>query len=229
MLCVELPIIEYKEVLALQRNLVAARNNKILDTDILLLLEHLPVFTLGRRGGLENLTVSRAFLEKSGIPVIQVERGGNITFHGPGQLVGYPIIDLKGARLKLIDYVEGLEEVMIRTAGDWGIIAERNPMNRGVWVSNSKLGSIGITVRRGVAFHGFAFNVNISLKPFGWINPCGLQGIGVTSMKRELSQKISINQVRKAIKRHIKTVFGIELVKTSLPELQGILSSEVVK
>lgn len=226
MLCVELPITGYIEALELQRNIVAARNSKAINEDIILLLEHPSVFTLGRRGGLENLTVSMAFLEKSGIPVIQVERGGNITFHGPGQIVGYPIVDLKAAGLRVTDYVEKLEEVMIRTALDWGIMAGRNSMNRGVWINNSKLGSIGITVRHGVAFHGFAFNVNTPLEPFGWINPCGLKGIGMTSMERELSTKVSVHQVRKAIKRHIETVFGIELVNTGLPELQGILKKD---
>jgi len=219
-LCIELPAIEYREAWNLQSNLVAARKDKIIDTDIILLLEHPPVFTLGRRGGLKNLTVSPDFLEKAGIPVIHVERGGNITFHGPGQLVVYPIIDLRLVRMRVIDYVQSLEEVMIRAAADWGIKAERNPINRGVWVDNNKLGSIGIAIRRGICFHGIAFNVNLSLKPFGWINPCGLQDIGITSMEKELSRKVSMNQVRETVKSHIEAVFGVELIMTSLKELK---------
>jgi len=224
-LCFELPAIEYREAWDLQRNLVVARKDKIIDRDVILLLEHDPVFTLGHRGGLNNLTVSPDFLEKAGIPVIQVERGGNITYHGPGQLVVYPIIDLGVARMKVMDYVQDLEEVMIRAAADWGIKAERNPINRGVWVDNNKLGSIGIAIRRGICFHGIAFNVSLSLKPFGWINPCGLQDIGMTSMEQELSRSVSMNQVRRTIKRHIEAVFGVELAITHLSELQNLIPS----
>jgi len=215
----DLPPVEYGEALELQYRLLAARKEKRIRTDVVLCLEHPPVFTLGRRGGLENLVVSEAFLEKSGIPVIRAERGGNITFHGPGQLVGYPIINLREARLKVVDYVENLEEVMIRTAGDFGVHAERNPVNRGVWVGNSKLGSLGVAVRRGISFHGFAFNVNLSLEPFGWINPCGLQGVSVTTVERELSREISVAEVRRAVRRHFAAVFMVELEMTGLPEL----------
>jgi lipoate-protein ligase B len=219
-LCIELPVTEYREAWQLQSNLVAARKDKIVNDNIVLLLEHPPVFTIGRRGGLNNLSVSANFLEKAGIPVVQVERGGNITFHGPGQLVMYPIIDLQAAKLGVVDYVEKLEEVMIRAAADWGIKADRNPINRGVWVGNNKLGSIGIAIRRGICFHGMAFNVNISLKPFGWINPCGLDNMGVTSMEREISRKVSMNQVRENIKLHLKSVFEIGLVMTSLQKMK---------
>lgn len=219
-LCIELPVTEYREAWQLQSNLVAARKDKIVNDNIILLLEHPPVFTIGRRGGLNNLSVSANFLEKAGIPVVQVERGGNITFHGPGQLVMYPIIDLQVAKLGVVDYVEKLEEVMIRAAADWGIKADRNPINRGVWVGNNKLGSIGIAIRRGICFHGMAFNVNISLKPFGWINPCGLDNMGITSMEREISRKVSMNQVRENIKLHLKSVFGIGLVMTSLQKMK---------
>lgn len=217
----ELSTMEYREAWDLQTRLVAARRDRIIDTDIVLLLEHPPVFTLGRRGGIENLMISKDFLEEKGIPIIQVERGGNITFHGPGQLVAYPIIDLRAAELGVTDYVEGLEELMIRVAADWGIKAEKNPINRGVWVGLKKLGSIGIAVRKGVSFHGMAFNVNPSLKPFSWINPCGLEGIGMTSMEEELGHKVPMDQVRQAVKRHMERVFGVELVPMSVSDLQG--------
>jgi lipoate-protein ligase B len=214
---------DYREAWDLQCKLVASRKKGIIDTDIVLILEHPPVFTLGRRGGLSNLMVSEDFLEKAGVPVIHVERGGDITFHGPGQLVVYPIIELGEAKLRVVDYVTALEEVMIRAAADWGLKAERNPINRGVWVGNNKLGSIGIAIRRGVCFHGFSFNTNLSLEPFTWIRPCGLQSIGMTSMERELSQKVSIKEVREAVKRHVEAVFEVELVMMSLSELQGLL------
>jgi len=225
-LSVDLPLVGYREAWDLQSDLVAARKDGMIATDVILLLEHPPVFTLGRRGGLDDLTVSMDFLEKAGIPVIQVERGGNITFHGPGQLVMYPIVDLRRARLKVVDYVQNLEEVMIRTAADWGIQAERNPINRGVWVGNRKLGSIGIAIRRGICFHGAAFNVNPLLRPFGWINPYGLQDTRVTSMEQELSDKVSANQVRDILKHHVEMVFGVDLVQMSPSELQSILAAD---
>ena len=219
-LCVDIPHIEYTEALNLQRATVAARNSSVIDTDVLLMLEHPPVFTVGRRGGQENLVVSGPFLEKSGISVVQTERGGNITYHGPGQLVVYPIIDLREAKLKVVDYVTRLEEVMIRTAADWGIRAERNALNRGVWVGRNKLGSIGIAIRHGVSFHGFSLNVNLSLEPFAWVNPCGLEGIGMTSMEQKLSNKVSMQQARVSLKRHLRAVFGVELIFMSLANLQ---------
>ncbi len=218
-LLIELPIMEYTKAWDLQNNLVEARKDGVIDKDIVLLLEHPSVFTIGRRGGLKNLTVSEDFLEKAGIPVIHVERGGDITFHGPGQIVMYPILDLRAARLGVIDYVGMLEEVMIRTASDWGIEAGRNPKNRGVWVGNNKLGSIGIAIRRGISFHGMAFNVTLSLEPFGWINPCGLQNIVITSMERELSRKVSIDKVRDAVKRHVEDVFSVEFVMSDLGKI----------
>ena len=224
-LCIDIPAMGYGEAWNLQGRLVAARKDKTIDTDVILFLEHPPVFTLGNRGGLNNLTVSESFLEKAGIPVIQVERGGDITFHGPGQLVVYPIIDLRGARLTVVDYIENLEQVMIRAVADWGINAVRHPMNRGVWVGNNKLGSVGIAIRRGIAFHGMALNVNLSLRPFGWINPCGLQDTRMTSLERELSRKVLMNQVRQSVKYHLKAVFGVDLVMTGLCELQGHLKN----
>jgi len=222
-LFVDLPSIEYRKAWDLQIQLVGARKDGIIDMDIVLILEHPPVFTLGRRGGLNNLMVSEDFLEKEGIPVIQVERGGDITFHGPGQLVIYPIIDMEKARLKVVDYVSDLEEVMIRAAAEWGITAERNAKNRGVWVGNRKLGSVGIAVRRGICFHGLALNINPSLNPFAWINPCGLQDIGMTSMEREITGEISMNEVREVAKRHMETVLGFEFQMTDLEEVQRLL------
>jgi len=219
-LCLDLPAIDYKEAWEFQTQLVSDRKSNRLDTDIFILLEHPSVFTLGRRGGLENLTLSEDLLKKTGIPVIHVERGGNITFHGPGQLIVYPIIDLRAAGLPVVEYVSLLEEIMIRTVGSWGIKAERNAMNRGIWVGASKLGSVGIAVRRGISFHGLALNVSLALKPFEWIHPCGLEGIGVTSMEEELSQNISMDSVRKAVKDYIEAVFGVKLVTTNLADLR---------
>ena len=222
--CAELSVVDYRQILDLQRQLADARSNEVIDRDIVLLLEHSPVFTLGRRGGLESLKISRTLLEKSSIPIIQTERGGNITFHGPGQLVVYPIIDLQAAGMQVLDYVASLEEIMIRVLADWGIFADRNPANRGIWIGNSKIGSIGIAVRQGVCYHGFALNVDLALNPFGWIHPCGFKDIGVTSIQRELSESVSVNQVRGAIKRHLESSFGVKLISTTLPELKNFIN-----
>jgi lipoyl(octanoyl) transferase len=210
-LLADLELVNYEKVRDLQLRLVAARACGIIVPDILLLMEHEPVFTLGRRGGRENLMVSELFLEEARIPIVHVERGGDITFHGPGQLVGYPILDLRAAKLTVTGYVEKLEEIMIRTMAHWGVQATRNRLNHGIWVNGRKLGSLGIAIRRGIAFHGFALNVNVSLEPFGWINPCGLQGVKMTSLEREISRKASMKEVREQIKRHIEEVFDVDL------------------
>ena len=222
-LWVDRPVLDYGDAWRLQLALVAARQAALIGSDVMLLLEHPPVFTLGRRGGRENLRVSESLLEKSGIPIFHVERGGNITYHGPGQIVGYGIVDLHAARLTVTDYVTGLEEVMIRTAARRGVSAERNAMNRGVWVGSKKLGSIGIAVRRGVTFHGFALNVNTSLEPFSWINPCGLQGIGVTSLAQELGRPLPNEEVRRDLKSSIESVFQVHLAPTEPAFLEGLL------
>ncbi len=218
----DLDRVDYREAWALQENLIRARRAGSLKNDIVLFLEHPPVFTLGRRGGRQCLLVSEAFLEKAGIPIIQVERGGNITYHGPGQLVVYPIVDLQTARIKVVDFVGGLEEVMMRTAEKWGIAAKRNAANRGIWVGPKKMGSIGIAVRRGISFHGLALNVQTDLTPFSWIQPCGLQDVGMTTMRQESAQTFSMHQVRKVLKRQFEAVFDIKLVHTELSELGPI-------
>ena len=221
---VDLGTVPYPDALNLQRKLVETVSRGGC-SGVVLMLEHPPVFTLGQRGGMENLRVSQVFLERSGIPVIQVERGGSITFHGLGQLVVYPVIDLKPAGISVAGYVEALEEVMIRTAADWNISAGRNPAGRGVWVGAAKLGSIGIRVRRTVAFHGLALNVSVSLAPFDWINPCGLEGVRMTSMVQEAVRAISMTDVRRAVVRHLEAVFGIPLTMIAENELKALMNS----
>ena len=137
-----------------------------------------------------------------------------------GQIVLYPIVHMPTARLKVVEYVEKLETVMIRTAADWGVPARRDARNRGVWVGNHKLGSIGIAIQRGVSFHGLAFNVDPDLAPFGWINPCGLQGIGITSLGCELKRPVPMEEVMNTVRRHFASVFGIELETLSLSGLR---------
>jgi len=205
----DLAVTSYGEALELQYQLaeeVRAEGK----AGVVLFLEHAPVFTLGKRGGRENLTVSADFLKSRGVSVFKTERGGNITYHGPGQLVVYPIINLKFTGLGVADYVSRLEEVMLRTAADWNIPAERNVKNRGVWIGNNKLGSIGIAVKRGIALHGLALNVVTDMTPFGWINPCGLADVGMISMAMAAAGEIDVAQVRDALAVHMAAVFNIQ-------------------
>jgi lipoate-protein ligase B len=215
---------DYSEAWDLQKRLVNARKDRSLDRDIILILEHPPVFTLGRRGGLANLRVSESFLAEKGIKIIHVERGGNITYHGRGQLVVYPIMDLRLGRFKVVDFVGLLENVMIRTLSDWGIKGVRNPKNRGVWVEENKIGSIGLAVQRDVSFHGLALNVNVSLEPFNWINTCGMKGVKITSMKQILAREIAMADIRHAISIHLREVLGIQLEEVDLVDINSILS-----
>ncbi len=212
-LWVDLGQTDYRRALDLQLQIV---NRKIKDRawpDMVLSLEHTPVFTLGRRGGKENLTVSESFLDQKGINIIPTDRGGNITFHGPGQLVVYPIIDLRMRGFKVVDFVCGMEKVMVKTAGQWGISAAGDRVNRGVWIGGAKLGSIGITVRRGISFHGMALNINTDLTPFSWINPCGFDNIVMTSLKKECSRTIPMEKAREAVFQNFSDIFQIDMVK----------------
>jgi len=223
----ELPLTDYHDAWEMQIAIVNAKKQGILAADVILLLEHSPVFTLGRRGGLEHLTVSKDFLETSNIKVVHVERGGNITYHGPGQIVVYPILDLNRRKLGITDLVSGMEEIMIRTARDFGVQAGCNPKNRGVWVGNQKLGSIGIAVRRGISYHGFALNVHPWLTHFEWIHPCGLTDIGVTSLKKELGTGISMGEVRIALKHHMEKVFQLKLNPITKDRLNGLMRDDL--
>ena len=218
---VNLGMIDYNQAWKLQSDLVAAKISRRGSRDIILFLEHPAVFTLGRRGGRDHLLVSKSFLKQSGIPIIQVERGGYITFHGPGQLVVYFIINLEARRLGVTDFVKALEEIMLRTVGTWGLTAQRNNKNPGIWMGDSKMGSIGIALRKGISFHGLALNVNVDLTPFSWIQPCGLQGVSMTSVKQELGQEIPMDVVRNAVKENLKSELGLDLNDTSYLDLRS--------
>jgi len=222
---VDLGMMEYNEAWKLQNDIVSARVKGIIDRDIILFLEHPTVFTLGRRGGLDHLLVSEEFLKTSGIPIVHVERGGNITFHGPGQLVVYPIVNLKARGIGVVDFVAALEDVMLATVRTWGIAAERNPANRGIWVGNDKMGSIGLAIRKGTSFHGLALNVNVDLTPFSWIQPCGLQGVCMTSMQQELGKEMSMDDVCAAVKKQFESVLNLNLSTASFSHLQHQLQN----
>jgi lipoate-protein ligase B len=211
---------EYNQAWQLQSEIVAAKVNGAIEMDIVLFLEHPAVFTLGRRGGRDYLQVGESFLERAGIPLIQVERGGFITFHGPGQLVAYPIIDLEARRLGVTEYVAALEEIMLLTVRRWGLTAQRRSENAGIWIGNQKMGNIGIALRKGVSFHGLSLNINMDLTPFSWIQPCGLAGVSMTSVKQELGTDIPMHTAEHELKKNFKTVLELDLDEISYTDLQ---------
>ncbi len=221
----DLNIMEYEQAFDLQHKIVAAMNNNTINHNFLFILEHPSVFTFGKNGGRENLVVSESFLKERQIKTVQIERGGNITYHGPGQLVAYPILNISTMGLAVKDYVDGLEEVMIRTASNFGVHAERNDKNHGVWIKNSKLGSIGLAIKRGVSFHGLALNVNMSLEPFSWINPCGLSGVTMTSLKHESETEISMNAATACMRNKFLDVFGFTLKEITPKTLESMLKT----
>lgn len=228
-LYLDLQCVEYRDALNMQRALVNAMREGLLSSNLIILLEHPSVFTLGRSGGRQYLMVDDDFLKDRGIPLIQVERGGFITYHGPGQLVGYPILDFKKERWLVDDFIWAIEEVMIQAVAKLDIQAERNTLNRGIWVGPKKLGSIGIAIRHGVSYHGFSLNVNVNLEPISWIQPCGLSGVTMTSMQEESIRMIPMGDVRGAIKDAIQKVFNVELFEVSRKEINRLVNMGMEK
>jgi lipoyl(octanoyl) transferase len=200
--------VPYADALTLQRSLVEDRRaGRIPDT--LLLLEHPDVLTLGVRGdgGRGHILATDESLASRGIEVYEAGRGGDVTYHGPGQIVGYPIIDLNPNRRDVHRYVRDLETVLMRTAADYGIEATRIPGLTGVWVGNEKLAAIGVRIARWITSHGFALNVSTKLDRFDLIVPCGISDRGVTSLERLLGHHVDIEEVSTRIAEHFVKVF----------------------
>ena len=203
----QLGLIDYIEAYNLQRELLRKRLDGEI-TDVLLLAEHPPTLTIGKSGKLENVLASQEELAQNGIPLFFVDRGGDVTYHGPGQLVGYPIIDLKGRRRDLRQYVRELEEVIIRTLNDFSIKAGGDGGHAGVWVQGEEIAAIGLRVIKWVSMHGFALNVNTNLDQFQFINPCGLSGVKAVSISQILQQRISMEAVTERLIAHFLQVFN---------------------
>ncbi len=199
---------DYTAVLALQRRLQAGRRGPNRE-DTLLLTEHGPVFTLGRAHPEPDLRVATAVVRAAGIEFVQTERGGDITYHGPGQLVIYGVIDLREWAIGVVDYLAGLEDAIIGTLGDFGVRGDRSPLGRGVWVGERKIASVGLNVRRGVTMHGAAFNVAPNMAHFELINACGMPGVQMTSLAAALgADSVLVAQVRDAFVGHFAKTFG---------------------
>jgi lipoate-protein ligase B len=214
----DLGLIDYKQAWDLQRDLWSKRVAGEVP-DLLLLLEHPHVITLGRRGNRAHLVVSQEVLERMKIPIFHVERGGDVTYHGPGQMVAYPLFDLRENGYHLIRFVDQLEEIILEVLRDFGIEGRRDPSNRGVWVNGDKIASLGVAIKRWVSFHGFALNYETDLKYFDLIHPCGLVGKRMTSMSKILGKGIPRERLVEKIALHFKEVFQRDWEEKNLKEL----------
>ena len=216
----QLGTVDYSTALRLQEKLVALRKEARIG-DVVLLLEHTPVITLGRNAQAKNILASPKLLAQRGVEVFECDRGGDVTFHGPGQLVAYPIFDLHGfpsdsatrKSLGVVEYVRRLEEVLIRTCADFKIPAKRIAGLTGVWTdSDAKIAALGVHISRGVTSHGIALNVNTDLSSFNLIIPCGIESKPVTSMQKELNRAISLQDVAHALSRNFGSVFESQIL-----------------
>lgn len=206
-----LDLVTYENGMRLQEKLVEMRQRDEI-ADQLLLLEHPPVITLGRSGDEGNLLASPDILRREGVRFFETTRGGDITYHGPGQIVGYPIVHLGEGNRDVRKYVTNLEEVLIRTVAEYGITAARVEGKRGIWVGNDKIAAIGVRIARWVTSHGWALNVNTNLDHFRLITPCGLRGTGVTSISRQTGRHVPESEVRQLLARNFAEVFDRDLV-----------------
>jgi lipoyl(octanoyl) transferase len=216
---VDLGRLDYAAALALQQQVSVLRQQESIG-DVLLLVEHPPVLTLGRNAHREHVVTSDDFLARRGISLFETNRGGDVTYHGPGQLVGYPILHLRSFTppLGIVEYLRRLEEVLIRACGDYGILTQRAPGRAGVWtlpggaIAEKKIAALGVHVARWVTTHGFALNVTTDLNDFELIVPCGIRDRGVTSIEAEVDAAPSLNQVANSVSRHFGRVFGRQMV-----------------
>lgn len=205
----------------MQRAVASARQLNAL-SDILITLEHPPVLTLGRRANRANVLVSSELLARQGVALYQSNRGGDVTYHGPGQLVGYPIVNLRSLGLGPGDYVHTLEKVIIDCLREYGLEGRQEPHYVGVWVGDEKVAAIGVAVSGGVTTHGFALNVDPNLAHFRLINPCGITDKGVTSLAKLLNRPIRLEEVRPLLVKSFARAFGMEMVPSSPADLAAL-------
>lgn len=213
--------VDYAEALELQERLQRARIRGLVP-DTLLLLEHPPVITLGRGAKAQHVLWSPDRLEAAGFTVHEVGRGGDVTYHGPGQIVGYPILDLAPDRKDVRRYVRDLEELMIRVSADFELEASRIDKLNGTWIGQRKIGAIGVRISRWVTMHGFAYNVTTDLSHFGVIVPCGIADKSVTSLRQELGRDIALPDVMDRVEQRFADVFEADLVRPAHPPLHAL-------
>ncbi len=225
LLVVDLGRRHYSPVLDLQHRLRVARKLDRIE-DLLLLTEHDPVITTGRRAGRENILVSHDFLQEKNVTLLSTERGGDITFHGPGQLVGYPILKIPGHGRQVKDYVTKLEDVLLHTLSRFGLRGRRMPGKPGIWTGDAKIAFIGLALMNGVCFHGFALNVDMDLTPFSWIHPCGLRNTEITCMKDLMDTPPSMKEVKQVLVSAFSSRMGLPARGMATRELEDRLEQE---
>ncbi len=223
---INLDTIDYKDAWDFQKRIFELRYKNEID-DVLILLEHPHTYTLGKTADKENLIGSEEYLKKNKISVYDIDRGGDITYHGPGQIVGYPVINLNNWKPDTHKYLRGLEEVIIKTCSDYSLNAKRVDGYTGVWIENRKIAAIGIKVSRWITMHGFAFNVNTDLSMFNGIIPCGIKDKDVTSLQRELEREIDIDEVKEKLLNHFKEYFEYEQINTM--DENNLIEKEIIK
>lgn len=206
----QIGLTEYSRAYNLQKKLLRLRMEGEI-TDTLLLLEHPPTITIGRFGKYENILASREQLETDGISLFFTDRGGDVTYHGPGQLVAYPIINLRQIGRNIRQYIHALEEVIIRVLNSFSIVAERDQGYTGVLVNNEAVAAIGLSIKRWVSMHGFALNVNTNLEHFSLINPCGFSDKKVTSISRLLAQNVTMDVITEKLLACFSEVFETDI------------------
>lgn len=226
-LYVDAGVVDYKLVWDLQKIILDLRyQNKI--PDVLFLLEHPHTYTLGKIADKENLIVDQNFLESKNISVYEIDRGGDITYHGPGQIVGYPIINLDSWKRDTHKYLRGLEEVIIRTCSEYGLNCRRDSNYTGVWIEDRKIAAIGIKVSRWITMHGFAFNINTDLSLFNGIIPCGIKDKSVTSLDKELKSSVAISEVKEKLIENFKAFFNYDIIhKVDIESVLNIITDMV--
>jgi lipoyl(octanoyl) transferase len=211
---VDLGPIQYRSACALQRQVVETRKAQAIP-DVLLFCEHPHIITMGRNGHPQHVRASRRVLDEMHVEFDSSDRGGDVTYHGPGQIVAYPILDLAQHRRDVRWYVDQLEEVMIRTSTEFGVLAKRIKGQHGVWIDGpdgeAKIGALGVHLSRWVTSHGFAYNVSANLRYFDLIVPCGIAGKGVSSLERALGRSVSLEEVRTRLASHFSLVFNCHL------------------
>jgi lipoyl(octanoyl) transferase len=221
-LTIDLGLIGYAEAYALQKRIVSARKAEAIK-DVFLFCEHPHVITQGRNGKREHLLVGENVLRQKGVEYYESSRGGDITYHGPGQIVGYPILNLAAIRRDVVWYVRTLEEAMIRATAEFGITAERVAGKTGIWVragnTEEKLAAIGVHISRWVTSHGFAYNVSTDLRNFDLIVPCGIAGRKATSLEKLLGRQVEQKEVAPRIAKHLGELLGLETKESSTNEL----------
>jgi lipoyl(octanoyl) transferase len=205
-------VVPYDDAREVQKRLEEARQANAIP-DVLLLLEHPPVYTKGRRSTAEELPMGEEWYRLQGIDVADTDRGGRVTYHGPGQLVGYPIVSLRAYGDDIHEYIRRMERLMIASLQKWGVAAGCVEGQTGVWARDRKIGSIGVHVNRGVTTHGFAINVNNDLQPFEWIVPCGIEACRTTSLSRELGAEQDMGRFMDTVAATFGEVYGREPVE----------------